>query len=125
MGSHHELIVEISVYGISFHAVEVSGVLLIIVRDNRWVEVDWLVVVLVAMVGGSKAVGIYFLLFLARNESEFTELYSKAEKTILTTDPATGRKQLVDDSSKPVKAAWYSIPVGITIFAMFEWLATI
>ena len=50
MGSHHELIVEISVYGISFHVVEVSGVLLIIVRDNRWVEVDWLVVVLVAMV---------------------------------------------------------------------------
>ena len=37
-------------YGISFHVVEVSGVLLIIVRDNRWVEVDWLVVVLVAMV---------------------------------------------------------------------------
>ena len=27
-----------------------AGVLLIIVRDNRWVEVDWLVVVLVAMV---------------------------------------------------------------------------
>ena len=50
MGSHHELIVEISVYDISFHVVEVSGVLLIIVRDNRWVEVDWVVVVLVAMV---------------------------------------------------------------------------
>ena len=27
-----------------------AGVLLIIVRDNRWVEVDWLVAVLVAMV---------------------------------------------------------------------------
>ena len=27
-----------------------AGVLLIIVWDNRWVEVDWLVVVLVAMV---------------------------------------------------------------------------
>ena len=27
-----------------------AGVLLIIVRDNRWVEVGWLVVVLVAMV---------------------------------------------------------------------------
>ena len=27
-----------------------AGKLLIIVRDNRWVEVDWLVVVLVAMV---------------------------------------------------------------------------
>ena len=50
MGSHHELIVEISVYGISFHVVEVSGVLLIIVRGYRWLKVDWLVVVLVAMV---------------------------------------------------------------------------
>ena len=27
-----------------------AGVLLIILRDNRWVEVDWLVMVLVAMV---------------------------------------------------------------------------
>ena len=71
------------------------------------------------------ALGIYFLLFLARNESEFTEMYSKAENTILTTDPATGRKRIVDNSSKPVKAAWYSIPVIITIFGMFQWLATL
>lgn len=27
---------------ISIHVVEVSGVLLIIVRDNRWLKVDWL-----------------------------------------------------------------------------------
>ena len=47
MGSHHELIVEISVHGISFHVVEVSGVLLIILRGYRWLKVDWLVVVLV------------------------------------------------------------------------------
>ena len=40
-------------------------------------------------------------------------------------DPATGRKKIVDDSSKPVKAAWYSIPVVITIFGMFQWLATL
>jgi hypothetical protein len=39
------------VYDISFHVVEVSGVLLIIVRGYRWLKVDWLlVVVLVAMV---------------------------------------------------------------------------
>ena len=56
--------------------------------------------------GGTLALGIYFLLFVARNESEFTELYSKAEKTILQVDPATGRKELVDDSPKAVKAAW-------------------
>ena len=27
---------------ISIHVVEVSGVLLLIVRDNRWLKVDWL-----------------------------------------------------------------------------------
>ena len=74
--------------------------------------------------GGTLALGIYFLLFVARNESEFTELYSKAEKTILLTDPATGRKELVDNSSKPVQAAWYSIPIVLTIFGLFQWLAT-
>ena len=74
--------------------------------------------------GGTIALGIYFLLFLARNESEFTELYSKAEKTILQTNPATGRKELIDNSSKPVKAAWYTIPVVMTIFGLFQWLAT-
>ena len=37
-------------YDISFHVVEVSGVLLIIMRGYRWLKVDWLVLVLVAMV---------------------------------------------------------------------------
>ncbi len=74
--------------------------------------------------GGTIALGFYFLLFLARNETEFTELYSKAEKTILQTNPATGRKELIDNSSKPVKAAWYTIPVVMTIFGLFQWLAT-
>ena len=32
-----------------------AGVLLIIVRDNRWVEVDWSVVVLVAVVARAGA----------------------------------------------------------------------
>ncbi len=86
---------------------------------------NWIAYLIQGTGGGTVALGFYFLLFLARNENEFTELYSKAEKTILQTDPATGRKQLVDDSSKPVKAAWYSIPVVITIFGMFQWLATI
>jgi hypothetical protein len=42
LGSHHELIVEVSVNDISVHVVEVSGVLLIIVRGYRWLKVDWL-----------------------------------------------------------------------------------
>ena len=86
---------------------------------------DWIAYMIQGTGGGTLALGLYFLLFLARNESEFSELYSKAEKTILTTDPASGRKRIVDDSSKPVKAAWYSIPVIITIFGMFQWLATL
>ena len=85
---------------------------------------DWIAWMIQATGGGTMALGIYFLLFIARNESEFSELYSKAEKTILLTDPATGRKQLVDNSSKPVKAAWYSIPIVMTIFGLFQWLAT-
>ena len=86
---------------------------------------DWIAYMIQGTGGGTMALGLYFLLFLARNESEFSELYSKAEKTILPTDPSTGRKKVVDDSSKPVKAAWYSIPVVITIFGMFQWLATL
>ena len=72
--------------------------------------------------GGTLALGIYFLLFVARNESEFTELYSKAEKTILQTDPATGKRQLVDDSPKAVKAAWYAIPMTMTFIGAMAWL---
>jgi len=72
--------------------------------------------------GGTLALGIYFLLFVARNESEFTELYSKAEKTILQVDPATGRKELVDNSPKSVKAAWYAIPMTMTFIGAMAWL---
>ncbi len=72
--------------------------------------------------GGTFALGIYFLLFVARNESEFSELYSKAEKTILQVDPATGKKTLVDDSPKAIKAAWYAIPVTMTFIGAMAWL---
>ncbi len=47
--SHHELIVKISMYDISFHVVDVSGVLLIIAQGYRWFQgVKLLVLVLVA-----------------------------------------------------------------------------
>jgi hypothetical protein len=72
--------------------------------------------------GGTLALGIYFLLFVARHDEEFSELYSKAEKTILHTDPATGRKELVDDSPKGVKAAWYAVPVVMTFIGAMAWL---
>lgn len=72
--------------------------------------------------GGTLLLGIYFLLFVARNEEEFSELYNKAEKTILQVDPATGRKELIDDSPNAVKAVWYSIPVMMTFIGAMAWL---
>ena len=83
---------------------------------------DWIAWMIQATGGGTMALGLYFLLFIARNESEFSELYSKAEKTILQTDPATGKRQLVDDSPKAVKAAWYAIPVTMTFIGAMAWL---
>jgi len=72
--------------------------------------------------GGTLALGVYFLLFIARHESEFSEVYNKAEKTIMKIDPETGRKELVDNSPTGVKAAWYAIPVVMTFIGAMSWL---
>ena len=72
--------------------------------------------------GGTIALGIYFLLFLARHESEFATAYNKAEKMVLEVNPDTGQKELVDDSPKALKAAWYAIPVGMTFIGLLAWL---
>ena len=60
---------------------------------------------------------------VARHEDEFSAAYSKAEKTVLSVNPETGKKDLVDDSPRAVKAAWYAIPVVMTFIGMMSWLA--
>lgn len=72
--------------------------------------------------GGTIALGIYFLLFLARHESEFTQAYNKAEKMVLEVNPDTGQKELIDDSPKALKAAWYAVPIGMTFIGLMAWL---
>ena len=72
--------------------------------------------------GGTIALGIYFLLFLARHESEFTQAYNKAEKMVLEVNPDTGQKELIDDSPKALKAAWYAVPIGMTFIGLLAWL---
>jgi hypothetical protein len=72
--------------------------------------------------GGTIALGIYFLLFLARHESEFAQAYSKAEKMVLEVNPDTGQKELIDDSPKALKAAWYALPIGMTFIGLMAWL---
>ena len=39
---------------------------------------------------GMLALGVYFLIFVARNHKEFSDRYSKSEKTVLVRDPETG-----------------------------------
>ena len=41
--------------------------------------------------GGTLALGVYFLIFVARNHKEFSDRYSKSEKTVLVRDPETGK----------------------------------
>ncbi len=74
--------------------------------------------------GGTIALGIYFLIFLARHESEFSEAYNKAEKLILDSDPVTGKKILKDNSPRAMKAIWYTIPVGMTFIGLIAWLVS-
>ena len=73
--------------------------------------------------GGTIALGLYFLIFLARHESQFSDAYSKAEKMVLEKDPESGRKILVDSpASTATKAAWYSIPVVMTFIGLMALL---
>ena len=39
---------------------------------------------------GTLALGVYFLIFVARNHKEFSDRYSKSEKTVLVRDSVTG-----------------------------------
>ncbi len=73
---------------------------------------------------GTIALGLYFLIFIARHEGEFTEAYNKAEKMVMGTDPESGENVLMDDSPKMTKAAWYSIPAVMTFIGLLAWLAT-
>jgi len=72
--------------------------------------------------GGTIALGLYFLIFLARHESEFSEVYNKAEKMAIETDPVTGKRILVDNSPKAVTAAWYAVPAVMTFIGAMAWL---
>tara|TARA_B100000131_G_scaffold76636_1_gene73207 strand:- start:3218 stop:3562 length:345 start_codon:yes stop_codon:yes gene_type:complete len=72
---------------------------------------------------GTIALGLYFLIFLARHEGDFADAYNKAEKLVMDTDPRTGENILVDNSPKMVRAAWYSIPAVMTFIGLLAWLA--
>ncbi len=72
--------------------------------------------------GSSVLLGLYALVFVARHHKEFTESYSKLEKTTMTRDDQ-GRIHRIDDSNQVKRAVWYAVPIILTFFAALGWLA--
>ena len=72
---------------------------------------------------GSLALGVYFLIFVARNHKEFSGRYSKSEKTVLIRDQQTGDLKRVDATPAANKALMYGGPTALTFLAALFWLA--
>ena len=73
--------------------------------------------------GGTLALGVYFLIFVARNHKEFSDRYSKSEKTVLVRDPETGKLYREDATPAVNKVAMYTGPIALTFLAALFWLA--
>ena len=72
--------------------------------------------------GSSLMLGIYFLIFLARHEKEFSEVYSKMEKTEFVRDGSGRIIDVADKTPTAVKAVWYAVPVLMTFLGALAWL---
>ena len=72
---------------------------------------------------GTLALGVYFLIFVARNHKEFSDRYSKSEKTVLVRDPVTGDLTREDSTPAVNKALMYGGPTALTFLAALFWLA--
>ena len=72
--------------------------------------------------GSSLMLGIYFLLFLARHEKEFTEVYSKMEKTEFVRDETGRIIDVADKTPRSIRAFWYAIPALMTLLGALAWL---
>ena len=71
---------------------------------------------------GMLALGVYFLIFVAKTQ-EFSDRYSKSEKTVLIRDKKTGELRRVDDTPVVDKALMYGGPTALTFLAALFWLA--
>ena len=82
-------------------------------------EVEALLIgtILQATGSGTLALGVYFLIFVARHQKDFNETYSKAVKTILIRNPQTGELTEEDATTATNKALMYVGPVALTILS--------
>ena len=74
--------------------------------------------------GSSLVVGLYVLLFFAKHSQEFSDAYSKFEKSELTRDE-NGSLTITDGDSNVKKGLGIAIPATMTFFAAIVWLATL
>ena len=85
---------------------------------------DFLSIILQGTGGSSLILGLYFLIFIARHQKEFTDRYSKIEKSTLMRNPQTGEIEIVDTTPVVNKALWYAGPIALTFISALFWLAT-
>ncbi|PDH22815.1 MAG: hypothetical protein CND89_03495 [Marine Group II euryarchaeote MED-G38] len=74
--------------------------------------------------GSSLVVGLYVLLFIARHSEEFTDAYSKFEKSELKRDE-NGSLTITNGDSTVKKGMGIAIPASITFISAIVWLATL
>ena len=72
--------------------------------------------------GSSLMLAVYFLIFLARHEKEFSEVYSKMEKTEFIRDETGRILDVADKTPRAARAVWYAIPLFMTILGALVWL---
>jgi hypothetical protein len=86
------------------------------------IGLEFLSILLQGTGGGTIVMGIYFLIFLSRHQKEFSESYSKLEKTRLERDE-NGELHYIDAKPAVTKVVWYIIPVVLTLIGAITWLA--
>ena len=86
------------------------------------IGLEFLSILLQGTGGGTVVMGIYFLIFLSRHQKEFSESYSKLEKTRLERDE-NGELLYIDAKPAVTRVVWYIIPVVLTLIGAITWLA--
>jgi hypothetical protein len=73
---------------------------------------------------GTIGLGIYFLLFIGRHQQEFSDAYSKLEKTNLMRDES-GELQFIDANPRVTKVIWYFVPIALTFIGAIAFLTNL
>mgnify|MGYP004008484935 FL=1 len=88
------------------------------------IELAFIDILLQGTGGGTIVMANYFLIFISKYQKEFSESYSKLEKTTLIRNES-GELEFHDANTVVTRAIWYVIPGGLTFLGMVVWLANL